>query len=131
MAHYAFIDQNNIVIDVITGRDEDDLAEGVTSWEEYYGERRGLRCLQTSYNTYAGVHAFSGTPFRGNYAGLGFTYDDDLDAFIPPKHYSSWVLDEATYSWQAPVPYPTDGLSYKWNESETDWELQDFSEGTE
>jgi hypothetical protein len=131
VAHYAFIDDNNIVIDVITGRDEDDLVDGVTSWETYYGERRGLRCLQTSYNTYAGVHAFGATPFRGNYAGLGFTYDDDLDAFIPPKHYSSWVLNEATYSWQPPVPYPTDGFTYKWNESETSWELQDFSEGTE
>ena len=131
MAHYAFIDQNNIVIDVITGRDEDDLAEGVTSWEEYYGERRGLRCLQTSYNTYAGVHAFSGTPFRGNYAGLGFTYDEALDAFIPPKTYNSWVLDEATFVWVAPVPYPTDGFAYKWNEESVDWELQDFSEGAE
>jgi hypothetical protein len=131
MAHYAFIDENNIVVDVITGRDEDDLVEGVTSWETYYGERRGLRCLQTSYNTVGGVHAFGGTPLRGNYAGLGFTYDEALDAFIPPKAYNSWVLDEATYKWNAPVPYPTDGFTYKWNESAVDWELQDFSEDAE
>ena len=131
MAHYAFIDENNIVIDVITGRDEDDLAEGVTSWETYYGERRGLRCLQTSYNTVGGVHVSGGTPFRGNYAGLGFTYDEALDAFLAPKPYNSWLLDEDTYLWEAPVPYPTDGFTYTWNESETDWELQDFSEGTE
>jgi hypothetical protein len=128
MAHYAFIDENNIVVDVITGRDEDDLAEGVTSWEEYYGENRGLRCLRTSYNTVAGVHAFGGTALRGNYAGLGFSYDEALDAFIPPKAYNSWVLDEKTYSWTCPVPYPTDGLTYKWNDLEADWEFFDFSE---
>jgi hypothetical protein len=128
MAHYAFIDENNIVVDVITGRDEDDLAEGITSWETYYGERRGLRCLQTSYNTIRGVHAFDGTPFRGNYAGLDYSYDEALDAFLPPKPYNSWVLDEATYTWNAPVPYPTDGFTYEWNESEVDWELSDFSE---
>lgn len=129
MAHYAFIDENNIVVDVITGRDEDDLAEGVTSWENYYGERRGLRCLQTSYNTHNGVHAFGGTPFRGHYAGLGFTYDEALDAFLAPKTHESWVLDEATYKWEAPVAYPTDGFTYTWNEAAVDWELQDFSEG--
>jgi hypothetical protein len=128
MAHYAFIDDNNIVVDVITGRNEDDLAEGVTSWETYYGERRGLRCLQTSYNTVAGVHAFGGTPFRGNYAGLEFTYDEALDAFLPPKPYDSWVIDESTFLWNAPVPYPTDGFTYTWNEAELDWELADFSE---
>ena len=128
MAHYAFIDDNNIVVDVITGRNEDDLAEGVTSWETYYGERRGLRCLQTSYNTIAGVHAFGGTPFRGNYAGLEFTYDEALDAFLPPKPYDSWVIDESTFLWNAPVPYPTDGFTYTWNEAELDWELADFSE---
>jgi hypothetical protein len=131
MAHYAFIDQNNIVVDVITGRNEDDMAEGVTSWEDYYGGLRGLLCLRTSYNTAAGVHAFGGTPFRGNYAGIGFTYDSNLDAFIPPKPYASWLLNEETFLWEAPVPYPTDGLTYFWNEVTTDWELQDFSEGTE
>jgi hypothetical protein len=104
MAHYAFLDENNLVTEVITGRDEDDLADGVTSWEEYYGAFRGQRCLQTSYNTVAGVHASGGTPFRGNYAGIGYTYDEELDAFIPPKpspteDVAEWVLDEETFSW--------------------------------
>jgi hypothetical protein len=98
MAHYALL-ENNIVTEVITGRDEDDLADGVTSWEDYYGALRGQRCLQTSYNTEAGQHLTGGTPFRGNYAGIGFTYDEELDAFIPPKPDGEWVLDEETFSW--------------------------------
>lgn len=104
MAHYAFIDENNIVTEVIVGKDEDDLAEGVISWESHYGAFRGQRCLRTSYNTRAGVHAFDGTPFRGNYAGIGYTYDEALDAFIAPQpgptdDVAEWVLDEATFSW--------------------------------
>ena len=105
MAHYAFVDENNIVVEVITGRDEDDLVEGVTSWEDYYGAFRGKRCLQTSYNTFAGQHLTGGTPFRGNYAGVGFEYREDLDAFIPPKPplyagVADWVLNEETFSWE-------------------------------
>lgn len=100
MAHYAFLDEDNIVVEVIVGRDENDLAPGVTSWEDYYGAVRGQRCLQTSYNTVAGVHAFDGTPLRGNYAGIGFTYDEALDAFIPPKPDGDWTLNESTYSWE-------------------------------
>jgi hypothetical protein len=100
MAHYAFLDENNIVTEVIVGRDEDDLIEGVTSWEDYYGAFRGQRCLQTSYNTQGGVHAFGSTPFRGNYAGIGFYYDEDLDAFIPAKPGDDWILNEETFSWE-------------------------------
>jgi hypothetical protein len=100
MAHYAFLDENNIVTEVIPGRDEDDLVEGVTSWEEHYGAFRNQRCLRTSYNTFAGQHAFGGEPLRGNYAGPGYYYDEALDAFIPPKPgQSEWVLDESTFSW--------------------------------
>jgi hypothetical protein len=100
MAHYAFIDDDNIVTDVIVGRDEDDLADGVTSWEDYYGAFRGQRCFRASYNTVAGAHANGGEPFRGNFAGIGFTYDETLDAFIPPKpNWDNWVLDESTFSW--------------------------------
>jgi hypothetical protein len=123
MAHYAFIDDNNIVTEVITGRDEDDLAEGVTSWEDYYGAIRGQRCVQTSYNTRAGVHAFGGTPFRGNYAGIGFTYNEALDAFILPKPFPSWVLNTETFQWEAPVPYPEDGEQYRWDEDSQSWAL--------
>jgi len=78
---------------------------------------------QTSYNTRAGVHKLDGTPFRKNYAGIGYTYDEDRDAFIPPKPYSSWVLDEETCNWEAPVVYPDDGKFYNWNETNQTWEV--------
>jgi hypothetical protein len=119
MAHYAFLNHENIVVDVIVGRDEDDLVEGVTSWEEYYGEVRSLRCLRTSYNTRGGAHLYDGEPFRGNYAGIGFTYDEDLNGFIPPKPFGSWVLNESVFNWEAPVPRP-EGDWY-WDEDAGDW----------
>lgn len=100
MAHYAFLNDNNIVTEVITGRDEDEVVEGVSDWEAHYSAIRGQRCLRTSYNTYAGVHANGGTPFRGNYAGIGYTYDEALDAFIPPKPGDDWILNEETFSWE-------------------------------
>lgn len=128
MAHYAFIDDNNIVTQVIVGRDEDDLAEGVTDWEIYYGDVHGQRCLRTSYNTLAGVHVNGGTPLRKNYAGVGYSYDEARDAFIPPKPFESWVLDEESCIWEAPIPYPTDGLMYSWNEDAGDWEAIVFPE---
>jgi hypothetical protein len=120
MAHYAFLDENNSVTEVIVGRDENDLAEGVISWEEYYGAVRGQRCLQTSYNTQAGQHAFGGTPFRGNYAGIGYIYDEALDAFIAPQPYPSWVLNEDSFSWDAPIPYPAEGM-HTWDEQAGAW----------
>ena len=120
MAHYAFLDENNIVTGVITGRDGDDLVDGVTSWEDYYGAVRGQRCLQTSYNTQAGTHLFGGVAFRGNYAGVGFTYDETRDAFIPPTPYPSWVLDEATCLWVAPIAYPAEGV-HTWDEESGGW----------
>lgn len=122
MAHYAFINDNNIVTQVIVGRDEDDLVEGVTSWEEYYGEQMGQRCVRTSYNTIANEHKEGGTPFRGNYAGIGFKYDEALDAFIPPQPYPSWTLSDATLNWEPPVAYPEDGGLYVWNENQQNWE---------
>ena len=105
MAHYAFLDENNLVTEVIVGRDEDDLIEGVTSWEDYYGSFRGQRCLQTSYNTKAGQHLNGGTPLRGNYAGIGYIYDEALDAFIASKpeltdEIADWVLNEETFTWE-------------------------------
>lgn len=131
MAHYAIINDNNIVTQVIVGRDEDDLAEGVTSWEEYYGNVLNGRCLRTSYNTRAGEHTEGGTPFRGNYAGIGYSYDEDLDAFIPPQPYASWTVNESTFSWEAPVAYPEDGEAYVWNENQGNWELVVVEENTE
>ncbi len=122
MAHYAFINDNNIVTQVIVGKDEDDLVDGITDWETYYGEKMGERCLRTSYNTVAGVHTGGGEAYRGNYAGIGYTYDEALDAFIAPQPYPSWSLNEATYSWEAPVAYPEDGGVYVWNENKKEWE---------
>ena len=123
MAHYAYIDENNIVVSVITGRDEDDLAPGVTSWEEYYGAQRpGLTCLRTSYNTRANQHSGGGTPFRGNYAGKGYTYYEEEDVFVPPQPYPSWVLSPETVNWEAPVAYPEDGEQYVWNEETGAWD---------
>ena len=123
MAHYAFLDSNNIVTQVIVGKDEEDLAEGVTDWEVYYGDLLGQTCKRTSYNTVAGVHSEGGTAYRGNYAVIGYSFDETLDAFLAPQPYPSWVLNEETFSWDSPVAYPTDGEMYVWNENRKEWEL--------
>jgi hypothetical protein len=78
---------------------------------------------QTSYNTYGGVHNNGGIPLRKNHAGIGYTYDEDRDAFIPPKRFNSWVLNENTCLWESPMPYPQDGNMYKWNEQNQSWDL--------
>ena len=124
MAHYAYLDENNIVTQVIVGRDEDDLVEGVTSWEEYYGAK------QCSYNTYGGKHLYGGTPFRKNYPGIGFKYDEERDAFIPPQPYASWTLNEDTCLWEAPVAMPDDGKLYQWNEEAGAWEEVPLAEAS-
>jgi hypothetical protein len=120
MAHYAFLDENNVVTEVITGVDEhivqtdtDGTQVGGSSeaWETWYGNFRGQVCKRTSYN---------GT-IRKHYAGIGFTYDADKDVFIPPKPYSAWVLNEDSYTWEAPIPYPTDGKSYQWSDDDLAW----------
>jgi hypothetical protein len=122
MAHYAFINEDNIVVEVIPGRDEWEVVNGITDWEAYYTTKReGLRAIRTSYNTVGGQHMAGGVPFRGNYAGIGFTYNEDLDAFIPPKPYPSWTLDQETFSWTSPVPYPEDGEEYIWDEDLVNW----------
>jgi len=120
MSHFAKLDDNNIVTFVTVGRQEDDGKE-----HELF-ERTGDVYKQTSYNTRGGVHILGGTPLRKNYAGIGYTYDEDRDAFIPPKPYNSWVLNEDTCLWEAPVPYPTDGGMYAWDEEAGAWtELTD------
>lgn len=118
MAHYAFLDENNIVTMVISGKDEGD---GPYDWEEFYGNELGQPCKRTSYNTYAGQHLSGGTPYRKNYAGYGFYYDEQRDAFIPPKPYSSWVLNEDTCRWDPPIPRPADGKEYQWDENLINW----------
>ena len=116
MAHYAFLDDDNIVTEVITGINETELIEGLDT-ETWYGNFRGQVCKRTSYNG----------KIRKNYAGIGYTFDAERDAFIPPQPYPSWQLIEETCQWEAPVSYPTDGFTYAWNETELAWELWDFS----
>ena len=118
MAHYAFLDDNNIVTEVIVGRDESDG----TDYEVVYGNFRGQTCKRTSYNTSGNAHSGEGTAFRGNYAGIGYTYDTENDVFIAPKPYSKWILDEPTWSWKAPVDMPDDDKFYIWNDNTGAWE---------
>jgi|DEB0MinimDraft_6_1074348.scaffolds.fasta_scaffold05516_4 hypothetical protein len=128
MAHFAIIGSNNIVEQVITGKDENDLEglpEEFSSWEEYLSNRFSKKVLRTSYNTYHNQHNDGGTPFRGNYAGIGYTYSEQLDAFIPPKFYASWVLDTTIMDYVAPVEKPVDNnnndTNYLWDEANQQW----------
>ena len=112
MAHYAFLDANNIVTEVITGIDETQLIEGLDT-ETWYGNFRGQLCKRTSYNN----------NIRKNFAGAGYTYDEGRDAFIPPKPYPSWLLDEDTCLWQPLTSMPNDEKMYEWDESSLDWKV--------
>ena len=127
MASFAKIGLNGKVIEVIAVSNNELLdANGVES------EVNGIQFLkdltnwpiwkQTSYNTLAGQHLTGGTPLRKNHAAIGYTYDEDRDAFIPPKPYPSWTLNENTCMWEAPTTYPTDGKLYNWNEQTTSWD---------
>jgi hypothetical protein len=95
MAHYAFLNETGTVVEVIAGCDE--CPE--TDWEAFYSGMRGMRCLRTSYHTQGNQHLLGGIPFRGNYAGIGYTYNEQLDAFVPPCPGEGWTLDAATASW--------------------------------
>ena len=109
MAHYAFLDDNNVVTEVITGKDESELIDGLSP-EVWYGNFRGQVCKRTSYNH----------NIRKQYAGIGYTYDAVADVFIAPKPFDSWSLDE-NYDWQAPIDYPADGKQYLWDEANQVW----------
>ena len=121
MAHFAKLDENNIVTFVTVGRDEDNELE--------LTERTSDTYKQTSYNTHGGIYyQADNTPspnqskaFRKNFAGIGYTYDKNRDAFIPPQPYPSWVLNEQTCTWNSPIPYPNDGSIYLWNEGTQVW----------
>ena len=124
MAHFALLDENNIVTFVTVGRDEDDGKEAELS------ARTGQVYKQTSYNTRGGVYYTPDTSepdpdqskaFRKNYPGIGYEYRSDIDGFVPPKPYPSWILNETTGLWDAPVPYPTDGKRYTWDEDNQTW----------
>ena len=118
MAHFAKIN-NGIVERVIVAEPEFFNTFVDTSPGEW---------IQTSYNTHGGQHTQGGTPLRKNYAGVGYAYDSTRDAFIPPKPYSSWVLDEETCLWNAPTPYPDDGKVYSWEEETLSWIEVEFPE---
>ena len=141
MAHYAFLDENNIVTEVISGKDEDSpitlynetysrTSENKIDWELRYGNFRNQTCKRTSYNTRGGVYYTSDNTvaedqskaFRKNYASIGYSYDADKDAFISEKPYNSWTLNNTSCLWEPPVAYPDDGEPYKWNEGTTSWD---------
>ena len=113
MAHYTFLDENNIVTEVIVGKDETDTTH---DWEQFYGEFRNQVCKRTSYHG----------NIRKNYAGIGYSYDAMRDAFIPPQPYASWTLVEETCQWQPPTPMPVEeGKNYWWNEDTLSWNNYD------
>lgn len=123
MAHFAELDNNNIVVRVIVVADENE-ADG----ENWCRNLLGGFWKKTSYNTQAGVHLTGGTPFRKNYAGIGYSYDPTRDAFIPPKPFNSWVLNETTCVWDPPTPMPSDGKLYRWDEDTLAWvEMPDIT----
>ena len=110
MSHFARVTAQGLVEQVIVAeQDFIDTLPDRTSW------------VQTSCNTYGGVHRNGGTPLRKNFAGIGFSYDATLDAFIPPKPFASWSLNENTCIWEAPISMPTDGKVYKWDENQQNW----------
>jgi hypothetical protein len=111
MAHFAKVN-NGIVVQVIVAEPE--------FFNTFVDSSPG-QWIQTSYNTHGGVHTLGGTPLRKNYAGIGYTYDSQRDAFIPPKPFASWVLNEDTCLWDAPVAMPDDGKVYTWNEDTQAW----------
>jgi hypothetical protein len=108
MAHYAFIDDNNVVTQVIVGRNENEVVDGVSDWETYYSELLGQRCIRTSYNN----------RIRKQYAGIGYTYDAVVDQFVAPQPFPSWTLD-SNNDWQAPTPKPEG--SFIWDEETLVW----------
>jgi hypothetical protein len=122
MAHFAEIDENNIVTRVlVVGDDQEHRGQ------EFLADDLDLggTWLKTSYNTQGGVHTLDGTPFRKNYAGIGYSYNATLDAFIPPKPFASWLLNEESCNWEAPVEMPVEeGKFYTWNEETVSWDEQ-------
>jgi len=125
ISHWAELDENNIVTRVLVGDNNDPAGDEGYQW---LLDNLGGTWVKTSYNTVAGQHTNGGTPFRKNYAGIGYSYDESRDAFIPPKPFASWTLNEDTCTWNAPVAYPTDGEMYTWNEETTNWDLVSVGE---
>ena len=126
MAHFAKIDEHNLVIQVVVVADSDapTEAKGQTFLQNLYKTNDTWK--KTSYNTFGGKHELGGTPFRKNFAGIGYEYDSDRDAFIPQKPYNSWVLNEDTCLWEAPVAIPDDSKKYIWVEETKSWAEYDI-----
>ena len=127
MASFAKIGLNSKVIEVLSVhnnvlKDSNGIEQEVNGIDFLTKLTGWAIWKQTSYNTVGGVHNNNGTPFRKNHAGIGYTYDEDRDAFIPPKPFNSWILNEDTCLWNAPVAYPSDNGKYKWNETNLNWE---------
>ena len=126
MAHFAEIDDSNIVLQVIVVDDKDTQDKSGNEVEsvgaKYLSDGFGGTWKRTSYNTSGGVHSLGGTPFRKNYAGIGHTYDASKDAFYAPQPFDSWTLNEDTCQWDAPTAYPDDGKNYEWNEDTQAWD---------
>ena len=118
MSHFAEIDGEGTVLRVLVVADDKE-----SRGQEFLADDLGLggTWKKTSYNTVGGVHSNGGTPFRKNFAGIGYKYDTEKDAFIPPKPFTSWILDEDTCLWNAPTPMPTDDKMYVWDEPTTSW----------
>jgi len=123
MAHFAKLGTGNIVerVAVVSNDIATTEQKGIDFLNNLHGSRDVWK--QTSYNTFGGEHKLSGTPFRKNYAGVGYTYDQVRDAFIAPKPFNSWILNETTCLWEAPVVYPDDGNMYNWNETNQEWDI--------
>ena len=126
MASFAKIGKGNIVerVEVVSNDIATTEQAGVDFLRNLYNDQNG-QWFQTSYNTFGGVHKLGGTPFRKNFAGIGYTYDEDRDAFIPKKPYPSWILNETTCVYESPVAKPDDGNEYNWNESTQSWDLKE------
>lgn len=116
MAHYAFLDENNIVTEVITGRNEWEVVDGISDWEKWYGDFRGQKCIRTSYNH----------KIRKQYAGIGYYYNEAADVFVAPQPFPSWTLD-SNHDWQPPTPRPAEGAWY-WDEPTLSWMEYPISE---
>ena len=123
MANFAKLGTGNIIEKVVVVSNDIATTEqaGVEFLQNLYGDRATWK--QTSFNTRGGVHKLGGTPFRKNYAGVGYKYDQTRDAFIEPKPYPSWTLNETTCLWDPPVVKPDDGQKYNWNEENQTWDL--------
>ena len=129
MAHYALLDENDTVVDIITGIDETETIDGLSP-EVWYSNFHGQRCKRTSYNTHANQHTSGGTPFRGNYVSIGDIYDATFDAFYCKAPFPSWKLNYSTFTWHAPVAKPEEVASHtwKWSEPNQEWVSVPFPE---